>query len=178
MKAISGAPIRFRQAQTSDLPAMLAIIQAAQQRLGQQGIPQWQDGYPDATVLGEDLRQQAAWVAVNADDQVLLTLTLLAGPDPHYQKIAGAWLTSTNDYLVIHRIAVSPQAAHQGVAAAGFDFAKRQAQRLKLGSIRIDTHAQNQAMRALIKKMGYQACGQIWVAADAPRLAYELVVKS
>ncbi|MFC6316279.1 GNAT family N-acetyltransferase [Lapidilactobacillus achengensis] len=168
--------LTFRPGTLTDLPAIMAIIQGAQGVMAAQGIPQWQAGYPDQAVLTADLTQQAVWLAVTATGEIALTMTLLPGPDPNYQKIAGDWLTTGTDYLVIHRIAVSQQVAHHGIAAASFTFARKLAQQRGLVSLRIDTHAKNQAMRHLIAKMGYQACGQVWMADGAPRLAYELVL--
>ncbi|MBR2716785.1 MAG: GNAT family N-acetyltransferase, partial [Oscillospiraceae bacterium] len=49
-----------------------------------------------------------------------------------------------------------------------------------LTSVRVDTHADNAAMRGLLEKRGYTPCGTVWyrggTGADQERVAYEKIL--
>lgn len=166
--------LKFRLATEADLPQVMTIVEEARQFLHERGIPQWQNGYPDQTVFRSDIAHQALYVGI-LNQKVVVMMTLLAGPDPNYQKIAGAWQQLDDNYLVMHRIAVARQAAGQGIAEAAFEFAINQAQQAKKASFRIDTHEKNQGMRHLAAKFDFTQCGTVWMVDGSPRLAFELV---
>lgn len=52
--------VYMRQAQNNDLVAIVAIIEAARFYLRQQGINQWQLGYPNQETILNDLNQKMA----------------------------------------------------------------------------------------------------------------------
>ena len=111
-----GRPIAaFRQADPADLPAMLAVIADAQLALRQQGVDQWQNGYPNEAALSEDIAAGGAYVLLR-DSLVIATMALLPGPEPTYQVIDGRWLTG-GPYCVIHRLAVHSHFKGAGAAA-------------------------------------------------------------
>lgn len=166
--------LAFRLATRADLPKIMTIVAGAQQFLSRQGIPQWQDGYPSQEIFEADIKQQGLYVGVK-DGQVVMMMTLLNGPDPNYDKIAGAWQQPTDNYLVLHRIAVDRAAAGQKIAEAAFEFAIKLAQQAHKIAMRIDTHEKNLGMRHLAAKYNFTECGTVWMADGAPRLAFELV---
>ncbi|WP_125605065.1 GNAT family N-acetyltransferase [Lapidilactobacillus bayanensis] len=166
--------IQFRLATTADLPVIMNIVDGARLFLHHQGIPQWQNGYPDQSVFRADISQQALYVGVE-NGQVVMMLTLMNGPDPNYQKIAGTWQQSSNHYLVLHRIAVTRSVAGHGDADAAFAFAIQMARQQGKVSLRLDTHEKNHGMRHLAEKYQFKQCGTVWMADGAPRIAFELV---
>lgn len=166
--------IQFRLATVTDLPAVMGIVAEARQFLHDRGIPQWQDGYPDQQIFEQDISRQALYVGI-LDQQVVMMLTLLSGPDPNYAKIDDAWQQSSDQYLVMHRIALTRTVSGQGLAKSAFKFAIQTAQQQHKVSLRIDTHEKNRGMRHLAMEFKMKDCGTVWMADGAPRVAYELV---
>lgn len=87
--------------------------------------------------------------------------------EPTYNEIIdGKWI-GNDTYGVVHRIASSGTV--RGAGAFCLDWAFR-----KCKHLRIDTHPDNYVMQNLLKKLGFQQCGTIYVIEDNdPRLAYE-----
>lgn len=172
--------IYLRQAQNDDLPTIMAIIEQAKTRLKADGSPQWQSGYPDRATLQNDIWAQNAWVLM-VDGQLAGTATLIVGDEPSYHDLReGTWHNQTDAYATIHRIAVAPQFAGQHLSHYIFSNLISLAQRRGVRNFRIDTHAINQRMQAVITSQGYVYRGKIYVnepaehPEDTLRWAYEL----
>ena len=170
-----GRPIAaFRQADPADLPAMLAVIADAQLALRQQGVDQWQNGYPNEAALSEDIAAGGAYVLLR-DSLVIATMALLPGPEPTYRVIDGRWLTG-GPYCVIHRLAVHSHFKGAGAAARMLQEAEALCRLQRVPSLRVDTHHDNRPMQRFLEKNGFLACGDIRLADGAPRLAFEKVL--
>lgn len=165
--------MEFRKSEMRDLPAILAILKAARQYFKDQGIDQWQDGYPDSDTIEQDIRQGISWVMEEAD-QIAATAVISFQEDENYKVMEeGRWLTEL-PYAVIHRIAVQPERKGQGLAGQFFAFAEALCRKNQISAMRVDTHADNRSMRRLIEKCGFQYCGVIRLKRDqALRIAYE-----
>lgn len=86
--------------------------------------------------------------------------------DPTYKVIyEGQWL-SKNPYGVVHRIASAGTV--KGAGQFCLEWAINQSRNL-----RIDTHNDNVVMQNLLKKLGLQYCGVIYLENGDPRLAFQ-----
>lgn len=162
----------IRPATAQDIPRMLQLVAQAQAYFCAAGIDQWQDGYPNAAVLQADIAKGASYI-IEENGCILATFMAGCEEDPNYAHIDGAWRTHTMPYAVLHRIAVEENAKGKGVAAQAVAFACRLAQAQQVGSVRVDTHAQNASMRRMLEKNGFVLCGHITLQSGAPRVAYE-----
>ena len=110
----------------------------------------------------------------------LVTNAETRDPEPSYGVIDGAWLTSTANYAVVHRVGVAPEAKGRGVAGTMLNFACAKAAQMGLASVRIDTHADNKPMQRALQKAGFVSCGVITLVegndAGAQRIAFEKLV--
>ncbi|BDR60071.1 GNAT family N-acetyltransferase [Lactobacillus xylocopicola] len=153
----------------------MAIIDEAKELLKKDGSPQWQNGNPNHAILAADIVQEQAYCLM-VDQAVAGVAALVAGPEPNYDRIDGAWQNTTDQYATIHRIAISGK--YRGQHLSQFFLSNLLSRGLLLGihNFRIDTHADNQRMQALISKVGFQYRGTVWVdqTADGARYAYEL----
>ena len=52
--------LKLRKAHPADLPEIMTIIHQAQKSLAEQGVDQWQDGYPDEAAILRDIEKGAA----------------------------------------------------------------------------------------------------------------------
>ena len=176
--------ITIRQTFDSDVAAAEACLSDGTRALAAMGIPQWQDEYPNRIDIEADRAQGASYVAVDDDGTVLGVMALSFDGEETYDAIDGAWLTESTSraatYAVIHRCAVSAQAARGGVMTAMFSEGERIARGRGALSMRIDTHERNVPMRGLVGKLGYERCGVITLpyegGRDPLRIAYEKVL--
>lgn len=162
----------IRPATAEDVPRLLELVAQAQAYFRAAGIDQWQDGYPNAAVLQADREKGASYV-IEENSCVLATFMAGCEEDPNYAHIDGAWRTQGVPYAVLHRIAVEETAKGKGLAAQAVAFACRLAAARQVGSVRVDTHAQNTSMRRMLEKNGFVLCGGITLQSGAPRVAYE-----
>ena len=171
--------MEHRPATPADLGGIMDIVADAQRFLKAAGVDQWQDGYPERCDFEDDIAQGAC-EAFFLDGELAGVLTVLPGPEPDYAHIyEGAWRTE-HPYCVFHRSAVSEKYRGRGVAKEMFSYAENMARELRYGSIRVDTHFDNRAMRGLLEKRGYEYCGVIYIdgspEAGTPRAAYEKIL--
>lgn len=165
----SGTPVTIRQAEISDMDAIMRIFQFARQRMREYGnTKQWINGYPDAEITKQDMEEGNCYL-IETCRNILGVFTFIVGEEPTYKFIDGEW-PDNNSYGTIHRIAAAMGA--NGVADIALEFCKR------LGvNIRIDTHADNTPMLGWIAKRGFKYCGIIRVRDGSPRKAFQLTLK-
>ena len=173
--------LRFRKAQTADLPDILRAVREAQAFMRTLNIDQWQDGYPDAAVLTEDI--EIGQLYVFAEDALpagalgsiaaFAALSLL--PEPVYDAIDGAWRIP-GPYLTVHRTALDDVHRGGGLAAEIIGHAVAIARAAGCASVRADTHPGNLAMRRFLEKQGFALRGTVQYLVkkgDPLRVAYE-----
>ena len=165
---------KFRRTTPSDLKDILSIIVKNQAYFKEQGINQWQNGYPNELVLINDIAHGESYI-LEHNNQIIATTVISFHKEPTYSVIKGQWITDT-PYAVIHRIAVAPQAKGNGAAKRLFDEAEKICKQRMINSLRIDTHPQNKSMIRAIEKQGFVFCGIIHLTTGDERVAYEKVL--
>ncbi len=163
----------FRKANIADLPRIWEILEGAIQRRKQEGSDQWQDGYPNPTVVRNDISQRAGYVL--SDGEVITAYcALLINDEPTYATIKGEWLTD-GDFVVYHRVAVSEKYLGKGLAQQLLKHIEEFALKHHIRSIRADTNFDNPVMLRLFGKLGYHYCGEV-IFRGKPRKAFEKVL--
>ena len=165
--------MRLRQAERTELPSIWAIIAFAIEQRRLDGSSQWQDGYPNRDTLSDDLERGVAYVLEN-DGELLLYAAILFEPEPAYEAIEGKWLTS-GPYMVLHRVATSPQAKGKGIATTFFRMAEDLCRAKGVPSIKVDTNFDNAPMLRIMDNLGYTYCGEVYFRGNA-RKAFEKVL--
>lgn len=161
----------IRLASLDDRNRIMEIIAQAQEYLKNEGIPQWQNGYPNIETVINDINSNHNYVLVD-NNNVIGTCMISFDEDPYYKVIEGNWL-SNKPYVVIHRIAIDTTVKGKGLASHFFKFCECHASKKGVNYIRIDTHELNTSMQRCIEKNGFQKCGVVYVMDHAPRIAYE-----
>ena len=160
----------IRPARESDIPAILALLEAARGIMRSSGNPnQWKPGYPTEDMIRTDL-SKAAGHLIEDDGRPVAYFAFLPSPEPTYARIdGGAWLDDTLPYHVIHRIASVPDA--HGIFRSLMDwcFAREK-------NIRIDTHRDNCIMQHCVLSYGFRYCGIIYLLNGDERLAYQRII--
>ncbi len=102
-------------------------------------------------------------------------MALCYGEDESYHIVYdGEWQCPNVIYGTIHRTAISSSYRGKGMARSLFQAAEDLCVNESMESIRIDTHPNNELMKHLIIREGYQPCGYILLQQDGTkRLVYE-----
>lgn len=146
----------IRTATAEDLPTIKLVYDGARRQMELNGNPtQWSGGYPWPDLLKEDVEKERLFV-MTIKERICGVFAFMLGVDPTYVEIEdGAWLND-EPYGAIHRIASNGE--RQGVFKACLDFCLEQTD-----NVRIDTHADNALMQAVLLKNGFKKCGVIYV---------------
>ena len=164
----------IRPGMEADLPAIMDIVSGASAFLREQGVDQWQKGYPAAADYRRDMESGYCWV-LTVERAVAGVMALCPGPESCYEKL-DAW-RFPGPYAVIHRIATRRDLRGRGLAKELFAFAGDIALGRGCASLRVDTHPDNRVMQGLIRKLGYVYRGDVYLEsgteAGTLRLAYE-----
>ena len=168
--------MKLRSATTDDLLAINQIIQLAKEYFYENGINQWQDGYPNMDSILQDLQDHVLYV-IEHQDKIIASAAIIKGMDPYYQTIEqGNWLCDTNEYYAIHRIAVLPEYKGKNIASLFLTEASKQTKESHYQSLRADTHEDNHSMQRFLLKNKFQYCGIVYVNHHAKRYAYEKII--
>lgn len=163
----------FRQAQPEDSTQIWTILQKAIQRRKEDGSSQWQDGYPNPSVVKADITKGHGYVLVDGDT-VIGYCAICINDEPEYARLRGKWLTE-GDFVVYHRVAISEHYLGKGLAKKLLlnieDFARHR----EIYSVKADTNFDNAGMLHIFQKLGYTYCGEVTFR-GTPRKAFEKVL--
>ena len=169
--------MKLQLSKTEDIPKIMEIIDDAKKYLASQKIDQWQNGYPNAEQIENDIKNNESYVLVNDNNEVIATSMFTTNAEPTYKFIDGNWLVNESEpYGVIHRMAIKKEYLKFGLATLMFHEFQLQLEEQAIKSLKIDTHEENIGMQSLLKKLGYQYCGIIYTNYDAKRLAFEKII--
>ena len=166
-----------RAANENDIEQIKAIFAQAREYFRENGIDQWQTGYPEDFVIKHDINSHYAYVLCDGE-KVVAVCSVMHTPDPSYAQIDGKWHTK-DGYYTIHRVAVDGRSKGQGLASLLFSFAEKEIMGGK-GQLRADTHRDNHSMQRLLEKNGFERCGIIRLAEGSDtgkeRIAFDKTV--
>ena len=172
--------MNIRLMRSDDLDDVMLITNMAKKQLAGLGLDQWQTGYPSLSVWLGDVAEETGYVVIDGHE-VVGAFACMDAPDPSYEKIRGAWLTGDDaSYVGVHRVCVRDGMKGKGIAGQIFAFGVKEAKRLGLPSVRIDTHPGNRPMQRALLKSGFELCGEITLVGGPEdgqlRIAFERLV--
>lgn len=152
----------LRKATKADLPAILAIIGEAKEYLKEQGIDQWQAGYPTDADIEKDIDSKISYVLM-VDGKIAATAALWPGQDVNYKNmVEGNWHGNPEDqYTSIHRIAMSSKFRGQRLSEKMISGLLTISTETGFNEVRVDTHPENIAMQKVISNNGFEYRGII-----------------
>lgn len=163
----------LRKTTGKDKERILEIYSQAVGYFKNQGIDQWQNGYPNKESLESDCWGGISYV-IEEEGVVAATAAIMMGRDKTYERIyEGSWLSEAAEYGVIHRVAVHAEEKGKGIAGELLWKAESICRARGARYMRADTHEDNQSMQRLLTKWGYQRCGIIYLEDGAKRVAFE-----
>lgn len=171
--------MEFRKSQIGDLDQIASIAEDAKAFLRASGVSQWQRGsYPDRALFASDIKNGIGYVLADGGRIFAVCAVTFDGEPSYWHLVKGAWLTGDEAvYATIHRSAVAAGCRGRGIAGRLFASVCDLAAKRGVGSVRVDTHPDNKAMRAALEKSGFTMCGEFFLErceeAGDPRLGYE-----
>jgi len=164
--------MQFRKASDADVSSIMRIIKQAQDFLGEQGVDQWQDNYPNSETIMNDIHNNNGYI-LKKDDILIGTVAVIFGVEKDYETIYnGKWL-SNHEYAAVHRIAVGSEYKGLGLASIILKNVEEICLNKGIHSIKVDTHEENLPMQKLLKKNGFQYCGIVYLEDKSKRIALE-----
>ena len=143
-----------------EIQIAMDIINGAKKHLKEQGIDQWQTGYPDYDCIKNDIMTEKGFFIVE-DNTILGYLCADYNGEPAYKDMKGTWNTS-EEYVVVHRMAFTENARGKGMSTVAFQLVEEMSKKRGIHSFRVDTDADNKKMQHILKKSGFTYCGTIW----------------
>lgn len=165
---------KFRKATLTDQSQIWHILEGGIARRKLEGSSQWQDGYPNPTVIKSDIEKGAGYVLTDGETVIGYSAVFI-NDEPEYENIKGKWLSS-GDFVVFHRIAISTDYLGRGLSKKILKNIEDLALSRKIYSIKADTNFDNAAMISLFEKSGFKFCGYVYFR-GSERRAYEKVLK-
>lgn len=164
--------MKFRKTLPNDIKEVMQIINKSQNYFREQGIDQWQNNYPNADVIQNDINGDNSYVLVY-NNKIVGTTALSFDGESTYDKIyEGEWLT-TKKFAVIHRIAVDNDLRGLGLGKKIIAEVENICINKNIKSIKVDTHEDNKSMQKLLDKCGFKYCGVIYLPDNSKRIAFE-----
>ena len=157
-----------------DIAGMMACVRDAQKYLSRCEVDQWQNGYPNESVILRDIELGNAYVAKSPNGRLAGIMALVFGDEPSYAHIyGGEWRFSGEKYATLHRLAVRAEFRGGGLAFALLRAAQSEAAIRGVSVLRADTHRDNMTMRGFLQKHGFERRGVIYLADGSERLAFD-----
>ncbi|MDR2828363.1 MAG: GNAT family N-acetyltransferase [Acholeplasmatales bacterium] len=183
----------YKKAGLEDINGVYKVIRDGIDYLKINNVSQWQNNYPNLEVLELDIKNNNLRIITTNTADILAVCAFIKGEDISYKNIYSTrfvnpytktkvknnnWLTSYDNYYVIHRISLSKEKRNTGIATLFLKYLEKEAIYNNSSSIRVDTHKKNVVMQKFLLKNGFKFCGKIYLYKDniqtkESRLAFE-----
>jgi ribosomal protein S18 acetylase RimI-like enzyme len=148
----------LEKAAQGDREEILSMILKTVDHLNQNGIHQWDEVYPCADNVDEDIRNGQLYFT-RAEGQIAGIVTLNRQSDPDYK--IGRWQYRGPDFMVVHRLIVSPALQGHGIGTRLMIMTEAMLREQGVQSVRLDAFTQNPHSLRLYEKLGYRVAGEV-----------------
>jgi ribosomal protein S18 acetylase RimI-like enzyme len=148
----------IRKAEISDLENIMLMYKSCVAGMIANGIDQWDESYPNAEVIMEDLIAQTYFAAIE-NEIIIAGINIDQNQDDTY--LALDWKDKKNQFLVVHRLAVKVEFWNDGIGKSLMLFTENLVTEKGLNSIRLDTYSGNPKAMEFYRRLGYRELGTI-----------------
>lgn len=143
----------------TNLESAMLLIKCVSLDLQQKNIEQWDESYPDETVIAEDIRQGHAY-GLFEGDKLVGYIDLDETGVQEYDSVQ--WKETGGKPLMIHRLCVNPMLQNKGYGKTLLEFAVNFGRENGFGSIRLDTFIKNKIALYLFESCDYVRRGSVF----------------
>ncbi len=148
----------FSLANQADLPEVLAMFRAAMQCMDESGIHQWDEFYPDRSVIAGDIARKGMTIG-RIDGQIAVAFMLEICQNGAYES--ANWRYLEPRFAVLHRLCIHPAFQGRGIARQTMDYLEFETLSRGVCAIRLDVFSQNPVALHLYTSRGYEKAGEI-----------------
>lgn len=148
----------IRRGNIEELNSLMRMLKAVVANLNSLGINQWDEVYPDAVTINNDIQERNLYVF---EDEGILKGMIVLNERQEKEYADVAWKHYNGKQLVVHRLSVDPQFQGQGVARRLMHFAEGYARENGYSAIRLDTFSQNPITMNFYKSLKYDVAGTV-----------------
>jgi ribosomal protein S18 acetylase RimI-like enzyme len=165
----------IRKGTANDINTILLITKACTKKMIDDGIYQWNVHYPNKLAFEIDVKRNELYV-LEIENQVIGCIAITIIMDEEYIPVK--WLTSNENNIYVHRLAVHPKFQGKGYAQKLMDFAEQHAIENNYTSIRLDTFSKNKRNQLFYELRGYKKLENIYFSkqSEYPFHCYELIL--
>ena len=165
----------IRKAEISDLENIMKMYKSCVAGMIANGIDQWDETYPNAEVIMEDLIAQTYFVA-EENSIIIGGINIDQNQDKTYLEID--WEDESNSFLVVHRLGVKEEYWDKKIGKDLMLFTEDLVLEKGLKSIRLDTYSGNPKAMEFYKRLGYSELGTIDLKPDKDKYhCFEKIIK-
>ena len=150
--------MRIRKGKKSDLQNIMEMYNSCVKGMIQNDIDQWDESYPNAEIISEDLNMMTYYVA-EIKGKIIGGINIDQNQDKTYLEID--WEDTSNSFLVVHRLAVKENYWAKKIGKNLMLFAEKLVVEKGLKSIRLDTYSGNPKAMEFYRRLGYSELGAI-----------------
>ena len=143
----------FTIASKSDLEDVHALIRTCAKALLESGLKQWNEDYPNKSILLYDIENQTLHCC-KEEGKIIAVVVANKTEDIEYKQVN--WRDKSDNYIVIHRLGVSPLHQRKGIGKKMMKHIENYAAKNKINSIRLDTYSLNHASVQFYKNLHYK----------------------
>ena len=148
----------IRKAEISDLENIMKMYNSCVGGMLKNDIDQWDETYPNAEIISDDLKLGSYFVA-ELNGKIVGGVNIDQQQDPTYLNIN--WKDNSNQFLVVHRLGVQEENWGDGIGKALMMFSEELVKEQGLSSIRLDTYSGNPKAMEFYLRLGYNELGTI-----------------
>lgn len=148
----------IRSANLNDLEEILALYKQCTVKMNQSGLFNWHDNYPDLETIQKDINSGTLYILESVHIQGAVALNNV---QPAEYSIIN-WEYHDEPFLVVHRLAISPDHQGKGYGIKLMKFAEELAASSACPSIRMDVYTINIPGRKLYKKLNYKELNEFY----------------
>ena len=137
----------------SELDDVYALIEGCTQALIETGLKQWDENYPNKSLLLDDIKNQTLHCC-KENAKIIAVVVANKNEDKEYNQVS--WQDKSGKHIIIHRLGVSPLHQRKSIGKKLMIYIEEYARKNKIKSIRLDTYSLNPASVQFYKNLNYK----------------------
>lgn len=148
--------MKYSKATINQLDEIFKVYSEAIIAMEKDNIHQWDEIYPSRDIISEDISRNLMYTG-EIDGKIAVCFVLSEECDEEYKN--GRWQWPDAEFMVIHRLCVSPSFQNQGIAAKTLEYIENLCKSEGYETIRLDCFTANPYSRKLYDRAGYKITG-------------------